>query len=108
MSRRNRRAAYQAYGRELAELLNTVLAGDLVSDWAAVERQVVRSLGALVRLQQLHRVDERGRCSICRTIPRGWRRWPKRTTCTVDNALSFYLHQPERLVFSVITENTAR
>jgi hypothetical protein len=108
MSLRNRRATYQAYGRELAELLNTVLAGDLVSDWAAVERQVVRSLGALVRLQQLHRVDERGRCSICRTIPRGWRRWPKRTTCTVDNALSFYLHQPERLVFSVITENTAR
>jgi hypothetical protein len=69
---------------------------------------VVRSLGALVRLQQqLHRVDERGRCSICRTIPRGWRRWPKHTTCIVDNALSFYLHQPERFVLSVITENTA-
>jgi hypothetical protein len=81
----------------LVELLDAVLAGDLVNDRVAVddrvalERQVVRVVGALVRLQQRHTVDEHGHCSICRIPPRGWRRWPKRTTCTVNSALSFYL-----------------
>jgi len=49
-----------------------------------------------------HRVDERGRCWFCWTAPRGWRLWPKRTTCTVHSALSFCLRQPERFVLSVI------
>lgn len=113
MSRHNPKAVYQAHRRELAELLNAVLAGDLVNDQVtvdervAVERQVVRAVGALVRLQQRHEVDAQGRCSICRTSPRGWRRWPKRTTCTVHSALGFFLRQPERFVLSVITDTAA-
>jgi hypothetical protein len=99
-------ASYQAYGRELAELLELVLAGDLVADRAAAER-LVCSLGALVRLQQCHRVDEHGRCSTCRSAPRAWWPWPKRITCTVHSALSFYLRQPERFVLSVITSDVA-
>jgi hypothetical protein len=102
----NSQAQHEIYGRELATLLERVLAGELVTDRVVVERRVVRALGALVRLQQRHTVDEQGRCSICRTAPRGWRRWPQRATCTVNSALSFYLSQPERFVLSVITENT--
>ncbi|MGH3973464.1 MAG: hypothetical protein ACRDS9_09070 [Pseudonocardiaceae bacterium] len=100
-------ALHEVYGRALAELLDAVLAGDLVTDWASVERRVVRALGVLVRLQQRHKVDEHGRCSICRSVPRAWWRWPKRATCTVHSALSFDLRQPERFILSVITENAA-
>lgn len=98
----------EAYGRELAELLDAVLAGDLVTDHAAIiERRVVRSLGALVWLQQRHRVDKRGRCSICRPARRAWwRLWPQRTTCTVHAALSFYLRQPDWAVLPAITDST--
>jgi hypothetical protein len=103
----NPRALHELYGQELAELLDTVLAGDLVTDWASIERRVVRALGALVRLQQRHKVAEHSRCSICRSVPRGWWLWPKHTTCTVHNALSSSLRQPERLVPSIITENAA-
>ncbi|MGI9004084.1 MAG: hypothetical protein ACR2GH_20955 [Pseudonocardia sp.] len=100
--------AYQVYGCELAELLEQVLAGDLVSDWAAVERQTVRSVGALVRLQQHHRVDARGRCSICRATPRAWWPWPKRIPCTVHTALSFHLRQPQTsgISFKITVELT--
>lgn len=114
MSRHKPQAIYRAHGRKLTELLDAVLAGDLVNDQVmtdervAVERQVVRVVGALVWLQQRHRVDERGRCSICRAVSRAWwRPWPKRTTCTVHSALGFFLHQPERFVMSVITDNAA-
>jgi len=81
----------QCNGRELPELLDAVLASNPVTDSAvAVERRVVRSLGALVWLQQNHRGDERGRCSICRTTPRTWwRPWLRRSPCTVQTALTF-------------------
>jgi hypothetical protein len=97
---------YAEYGRELAELLEHVLAGDLGTDCAAVERLVVRFLGALVWLQQHHRVDQRGRCSICRSPRRAWWPWPKRTTCTVYTALRFHLRQPDRFVLAAITDTT--
>jgi hypothetical protein len=100
-------ALHEVYGRELAELLERVLAGDLATNWVSVERRVVRALGALVPLQQRHKVDEHGRCSICRSVPRAWWPWPKRTTCTVHSALSFDLRQPERFPLSAITENVA-
>jgi hypothetical protein len=109
MSLPNPTTLYKAYGRELTELLEQVLAGDLVADRAAGER-LVRSLGALVRLQERHRVDEHGRCSTCRSAPRAWWPWPKRVPCTVHSALSFYLRQPDWAVLPVITNNapTAR
>ena len=115
MSLPNPRTLYAGYRCELSTLLDAVLAGDLVNDRVtvddrvAVERQVVRAVGALVELQQRHTVDEHGRCSICRAAPRAWWwPWPKRTACTVHKALGFFLHQPERFVMSVITDTAAR
>lgn len=85
-------ALHEAYERELSELLEAVLAGDLMSDRAALERQVVPVVGALVWLQRRHRVDQGGKCSICRAASRAWwRLWPRRSMCTVHTALSFHL-----------------
>jgi hypothetical protein len=103
----NPTAAHEDYVRELGELLEQVLAGRLVEDWAAVERLVVRMVGAQLRLQELHRVDERGQCSFCwRTSRQWWRPWPRRITCTVHSALGFFLRQPDWAVLSVITDHT--
>jgi hypothetical protein len=84
---------YQAYGQGLTELLDQLLTGEAVSDWATVER-LVRFVGALLRLHDRHRLDQHGRCAMCWPIPRTWwRPWPKRSTCTVHAALSFFLPQ---------------
>ena len=80
MSLPNPTTLHEAYGRELTELLEQVLAGDLVTDRAASER-LVRSLGALVWLQERHRVDKHRRCSTCRSVPHAW--WPLAQTCPV-------------------------
>jgi hypothetical protein len=106
MSLPNPTTLHEAYGRELTELLEQVLAGDLITDRAASER-LVRSLGALVCLQERHRVDKHRRCSTCRSVPRAWWPWPKRVPCTVHSALSFYLRQPDWAVLPVITNNTS-
>lgn len=98
---------YESYGRELDALLELVLAGDLVSDRAVVERRVVRAVGALVWLQQRHRVDDRGQCSICWTRPHAWWwPWPRRSFCTVQTALSFCLHQPDRFVLPTLADQS--
>jgi hypothetical protein len=78
---------HEVYGQELAELLDTVLAGEVVTDRDIAER-LVRSLGALVQLHQRHRPDTRARCAVC---DRWWPWPPKRSTCTVHAALSFFL-----------------
>jgi hypothetical protein len=88
------RALHETYGRQLTELLEAVLAGELMPDRAVVERQVVRLIGALSQLQQLHRIDNHGRCSICWTSPRTRWPWRKPAICTVFAALGFYLSQP--------------
>ncbi|MGH3833131.1 MAG: hypothetical protein ACRDRS_22310 [Pseudonocardiaceae bacterium] len=83
---------HEVYGQELAELLDMVLAGEVVTDRDVAER-LVRSLGALVHLHQRHRLDARGHCAVC--WPRRW--WcpwtPKKSSCTVHAALSFFLRQ---------------
>lgn len=102
------RSLQEAYGRELAKLLEQVLAGDLVSDRVSVERQVVPVVGTLVWLHQRHRVDENGCCSICRPLPRAWWwPWPRRSTCTVYAALGFHLPQPDRFVLAALTDDQA-
>lgn len=84
---------HEMYGQELAELLDTVLAGEVVTDRDIAER-LVRSIGALEHLHQRHRLDTHGRCAVCRPRRR-WCPWPpKRSTCTVHAALSFFLQQP--------------
>jgi hypothetical protein len=95
-------ALYEVYGRELSELLDLLLAGEVVADRAVTER-LVRSVGALAYLHERHRLDRYGRCPICWSVPRTWwRRWPKRSTCTVHTALGFYLRQPARFVLAVM------
>lgn len=99
MSLPNPAALHEMYRRELAKLLDNIVAGEVPAvamDQATAERWIVRLVGALVRLQEQHRVDEHGRCSICWPLPpTWWRPWPKRSTCTVHTVLGFYLGQPE-------------
>ncbi len=84
---------YRFFDDELANLLDTVLAGEVVADRATAER-LVRSVGALAHLHTQHPIDTRGRCEVCCPPRHWWRRWPRRSTCTVHTALSFYLWQP--------------
>jgi hypothetical protein len=84
---------YQAHGRELSELLDLLLAGEVVSDRATAER-LVKVVGAVQRVHDRHRIDTRGRCVVCWPVPRTWwRPWPKRSLCTVHAALSFFFRQ---------------
>ncbi|MGI9001140.1 MAG: hypothetical protein ACR2GH_05690 [Pseudonocardia sp.] len=61
MSRSVHVAVSRVFGDELSELLDTVLAGEVVSDRAVAER-LVRSVGALAHLHGRHRLDAHGRC----------------------------------------------
>jgi hypothetical protein len=102
------RADHGEYGQELAGLLDAVLAGRLVDDWAAVERRVVVAVGALLELLKLHQVDQRGRCSTCRAVPRAWWwPWPQRVPCTVYSALGFHPRQPGRFALPTLTGRVA-
>ena len=101
------RISQEEYERELAAFVESVRSGEAFSDQATAERWSIRLVGALLRLQQCHRVDRHGRCPICRATPRWWSPWPKRVPCTVHSALSFHLRQPERFVLPVITGNAA-
>jgi hypothetical protein len=103
----DRATLHEMYGQELSELLDLVLAGDVVSDQATVERRLVRSIGALVWLHQWHQVDEQGRCSVCWPLPRTWwRPWPRRSICTVHSALDFHLRQRADFVLSTLTDRS--
>jgi hypothetical protein len=102
------RRLQEEYERELADFVEAVRSGEAFSDQAVAERLSIRLVGALLPLQQCHRVDHLGRCSICRATPRWWWPWPKRVPCTVHAALRFALRQPARFVLSTITGNAAR
>lgn len=97
---------YRVFSDELSDVLDTVLAGDVVADRATAER-VVRSLGVVGYLHERHRIDERGRCAVCWTVPRRWwHPWPRRSTCTVYSALSFFLQQPTEFVLAAIEDQS--
>ncbi|MGH4011634.1 MAG: hypothetical protein ACRDTH_26300 [Pseudonocardiaceae bacterium] len=108
MSVSDLRRLQEEYERELANFIESVRSEEAFSDQATAERLSIRLVGALLWLQQCHRVDRHGRCPICRATPRWWWPWPKRVFCTVHAALGFALRQPARFVLSAITENTAR
>lgn len=99
---------YRVFDEELSDLLDTVLAGEVISDRVTAER-LVRSVGALVSLHGRHPIDARGRCALCWSIPRRWwRPWPQRSTCTVHAALCFFLRSPSNFVASALDEQSKR
>ncbi|TDE09097.1 DUF397 domain-containing protein [Jiangella asiatica] len=80
---------YQAIGNELQNLTGRLLEGDSVLDRESSER-LLRILSAVAMLQQAHRVDRNGNCTICRTKARRWHR-SRHDVCSVYAALSIYL-----------------
>lgn len=101
-------ALHELYGKELNDLLKLVLAGKAVTNWADLERRLVQSVATLVSLHEVHRLDERGRCLVCRPVPRHWwQPWPKRSTCTVDTTLCLHMPQPQRSVLAALDDLTS-
>jgi predicted nicotinamide N-methyase len=56
---------------ELSDVLDIVLAGEIVTDRSVAER-LVRWLSVIVRLLEQDPIDEHGRCRVCWAIPRHW------------------------------------
>ncbi len=102
MSRSVHATLYKVFDGELSELLDTVLAGEVVADRATAER-LIRTVGALVRLHGQHPIDAHGRCFSCR-LPRRWWPWRRRSVCSVHVALSFFLRQTPDSVHTALTE----
>ncbi|MGH3427026.1 MAG: DUF397 domain-containing protein [Mycobacteriales bacterium] len=88
-------ARHERVGEELENLTERIGAGDGVLDRPAAE-QLLRILGAVVSLHDMHQVDNRGNCSSCRTKARSWLH-PRsvHNACSVHAALSFYLGHSE-------------
>lgn len=83
--------ARDALGRSLGSLLRMVRSGAAFEDQATAERMAIALVSAMSELRSQHPKDNRGRCLVCCAPPRGWRRWPKPTICTVDEALSAFI-----------------
>ncbi|TDC49897.1 DUF397 domain-containing protein [Jiangella ureilytica] len=83
-------ARYRAIGNELESLTGQLLEGDTVLDRDSSER-LLRLLSGVAQLQQLHRVDADGNCTICRTKSRRWHPGSRQGECSVHAALSTYL-----------------
>ncbi len=95
---------YRMFHDELSDVLDLVLTGEIIDDRATAER-LVRALGVVVYLHESHRIDTRGRCAVCWAVPRRWwRPWPRRSTCTVYEALSFFLRQPTEKILAAIED----
>jgi hypothetical protein len=86
---------HERVGEELENLTERIGAGDAVLDQEAAE-QLLRVLGAVVSLHDMHQVDNRGNCSSCRTRARSWLH-PRsvHSVCSVHAALSLYLGHSE-------------
>lgn len=65
------KTVHRVFHDELSDLLDTVLAGEVVADRAIAER-LVRALGTIVHLHERHPIDARCRCQVCWAIPRRW------------------------------------
>ncbi|UJW32667.1 hypothetical protein L3Q67_02420 [Saccharothrix sp. AJ9571] len=94
------RVSHLQQQRELDALLAYLLAGEYgTGEHAAAERRLVAMVAALAHLLRLHHVDERRRCTVCRPQPRTWWwPWRRRSTCTVQTALTFARFPPAKLV----------
>lgn len=95
---------HRVFHQELTDLLDLVLAGDVIADRAMAER-LVRAVGALLRIQEQHSIDDWGRCPVCFTQPRRWwRPWPQRSVRTAHEALIFFLRQPAEKIVAAIED----
>jgi hypothetical protein len=68
---------------------------------------LVRLISAALLMHQRHNIDTRGRCRICTSRGRLWRR-VRMQPCTVYAALNFYLTQPDGLVLRDMHRPRAR
>lgn len=85
---------YRLLTEHLADLLDTLLAGEIVNDRATAER-LVRLVSAATSLNERHAVDGRGRCTVCREASTWrWRLWQQRLSCSVYETLSQHMTQP--------------
>jgi hypothetical protein len=94
---------WEFHSRKLARL-QALATSDEVVCGRADAALVIAAVGALSRLHQLHRVDEHGRCTMCRRPLRRW--WPPRHTrpvCGVHAALAQFLPQPHNTGYEVST-----
>jgi len=95
---------HEIHDRRLKELLNQVIAADvpaIIVDQATAERWLLRLAGALLRVNQRHRVDARGRCRLCRPerLRARWWPWWIRSACTIQPTLAHYLRDAEPFLF---------
>jgi hypothetical protein len=75
-----------------------------IPNQVTVARWVLGLAGELSQLLELHEVDERGRCSVCRAAQRwGWK-LPKRTACTVRSELSASVARIDLLVSWIVNQ----
>ncbi|WP_436760327.1 hypothetical protein [Streptosporangium sp. V21-05] len=96
---------HEVHDRRLKELLGQVIAAEvpaMIVDQATVEKWLPRLAGALLRVNQRHRVDARGRCRPCRPArlrARWWWPWWARSARTVQPTLAHYLRDAEPFLF---------
>lgn len=69
----------------------------------AAERWCLALAAELPPLLKRHPMDRRGRCRVCRSVPRWWWPWPKRAACTVRSELVLSLQHLDRVVLGIIT-----
>lgn len=84
-------ARHQAIGSELHSIVDRLAPGETVLGREDAEK-LMRVLGAVALLHRMHRVDRRGRCTICSTkSSRLWGSRQARDLCSVHSALSLHL-----------------
>ncbi len=83
--------SYRVFEYELADLVNTLLAGGAAYDRVTAER-AVRVAEAMAQVLARHPVDDLGRCQVCRRLDSSliWV-WRPRGRCTVSDALTRHL-----------------
>ncbi|MGQ0715734.1 MAG: hypothetical protein ACT4NP_00230 [Pseudonocardiales bacterium] len=77
-----------AYGRELADMVDLIRSGRAFAEPTLAERLSFRLVAVLDQVYEQHAPDEHGQCLICRPSVRWWRPWSRRAACTVHAAFA--------------------
>jgi len=97
---------HEVHDRRLKEPLSQVTAAEILAiivDQATAERWLPRLAGALLGVNQHHRIDTHGRCRLHRPTrlrARPWWLWRTPSACTVQPALAHHLRDTEPLAFT--------